>query len=83
MCTVAYIESEDGEKGPFGMPGHSGPVATRTNEVIKAGESLDIKVVYDPNAHGPAGVGSIIREIYLTDNAGRILTLNIKAMVTP
>lgn len=82
-CTVAYVETAGGKKGPFGMPGHGGLVATRTNEVIKAGESLDIKVVYDPNAHGPAGVGSIVREVYLTDNAERTLILNIKAMVTP
>ena len=26
MCTVAYIEGVNGEKGPFGMVGHGGPV---------------------------------------------------------
>src|SRR3989344_219375 len=56
MCTRAYIESSNGEKGPFGMEGmgYLPPV----NETIKAGESRNIKVVYDPNAHGPAGVGA-------------------------
>lgn len=81
MCTAAYIIGINGEKGPFGMPGMgSVPPA---NELIKAGESRDIKVVYDPNAHGPAGVGVIDRFVYLTDASGGILELEIKALVTP
>lgn len=82
MCTVAYIESVNGEKGPFGMVGHGGSVP-KANEIIKAGESRDIKVVYDPMAHGPAGVGQIDRFIYLTDDSGSTLQLEIKALVTP
>jgi hypothetical protein len=82
MCTVAYLESAGGEKGPFGMPGHGGPVA-KANEIIKAGESRAVRVVYDPNAHGPAGVGPVDRFIYLTDASGRTLELEIKATVTP
>ena len=82
MCTVAYIESANGEKGPFGMPGHGGPVA-RANEIIKVGESREVKVVYDPNAHGPAGIGPVDRFIYLTDTSGGTLELEIKAVVTP
>ena len=81
MCTKAYIESASGEKGPFGMPGMS--FVPPANELIRAGESRDIKVVYDPNAHGPAGVGSIDRFIYLTDALGGALQFEIKAMVTP
>ena len=81
MCTVAYIEGGAVTKGPFGMPGMgSVPPA---NEVIKAGESRDIKVVYDPNAHGPSGVGSIDRLVYLTDASGGTIQLEIKAVVTP
>jgi hypothetical protein len=82
MCTTAYIESANGEKGPFGMVGHGGPVS-KANEIIKAGESRYIRVVYDPLAHGPAGVGQIDRFIYLTDNFGNTLQLEIKATVTP
>lgn len=82
MCTVAYIESANGEKGPFGMPGHGGPVA-KANEIIKAGESREIRVVYDPNAHGPAGIGPVDRFIYLTESSGGTLELEIKAVVTP
>lgn len=80
MCTTAYLESASGEKGPFGMAGMG--YISSTNEVIKAGESREIKVVYDPNAHGPAGVGPVDRFVSLTV-AGGTLELEIKAVVTP
>jgi len=81
MCTSAYIVRGDSTKGPFGMPsmGYVPPA----NETIKAGESINIKVVYDPNAHGPAGVGIIDRFVYLTDADGGKIQLEIKANVTP
>ena len=82
MCTTAYLIGPQGEKGPFGMPGHGGAVRP-ANEIIKAGEGRDVKVVFDPNAHGPAGVGAIDRSIYLTDDAGDTLELGIKVVVTP
>ena len=53
------------------------------NETIKAGESRTIRVVYDPNAHGPAGVGPIDRFAILTDKSGGKLQFEIKALVTP
>lgn len=82
MCTVAFIVGSDGSaKGPFGMPGHNS--VPPANEVIKAGESKVIRVVYDPNAHGPAGVGQVNRFIMLTDDSGGTLELEIKALVTP
>lgn len=81
MCTNAYIDGADGEKGPFGMEGMG--YLPPANEIIKAGESRNIKVVYDPNAHGPAGVGAIDRFVYLTDASGGTLRLEIKATVTP
>ncbi|MEK7213843.1 MAG: DUF1573 domain-containing protein [Patescibacteria group bacterium] len=84
MCTTAFITDMDGNviKGPFGMPGHGGLVSP-ANEIIKAGESRKIRVVYDPNAHGPAGIGQINRFIELTDSNGAKLQLEIKANVTP
>lgn len=81
MCTAAYIEGANGEKGPFGMPGMG--YVPPANEIIKAGESRDIKVVFDPNAHGPAGVGLIDRFVYLIDANGGKTQLEIKATVTP
>ena len=83
MCTTAYIVRPDGSaKGPFGMPGHGGAVPP-ANESVGAGESRIIRVVYDPNAHGPAGVGRIDRFITLTDDSGTTLEYEIKANVTP
>ena len=83
MCTTAFIVGADGSaKGPFGMPGHGGAVPP-ANESVGAGESRIIRVVYDPNAHGPAGVGRIDRFITLTDDSGATLEYEIKANVTP
>lgn len=82
MCTKAFIVESDGStKGPFGMPsmGYVPPA----DETIKAGESRTIRVVYDPNAHGPAGVGRIDRFITLTDASGGTIQFEIKALVTP
>ena len=90
MCTAAYILRNDGSKlGPFGMPGHGGTGDMpghgngKAGEIIPAGESRDIEVVYDPNAHGPAGVGMINRFIFLEDESGNKLQLEIKVNVTP
>jgi hypothetical protein len=82
MCTTAFIvESDGGLKGPFGMSGMG--YIPPANEVIKPGESRIVRVVYDPNAHGPAGVGRINRFVTLTDKEGGTLPLEIKALVTP
>lgn len=82
MCTNAYIVKSDGsKKGPFGMTGMG--YVPKADETIKAGETRNIEVVYDPNAHGPAGVGLVDRFIYLDDTDGGRLQLEIKARVTP
>lgn len=82
MCTSAFIIEPNGSiKGPFKMPGMG--YVPPANEVIGAGESRTIRVVYDPNAHGPAGVGQINRSITLTDATGGTVQLEIKALVTP
>ena len=64
------------------MPGHGG-VVQKANAIVRAGGSLDTEVVYDPNAHGPAGVGKINRFVFLTDTSGNALQIEIKALVTP
>jgi len=82
MCTKAFIVKPDGKtKGPFGMTGMG--YVPPANETIKAGEDRIIRVVYDPNAHGPAGVGFIDRFVTLADSSGNSLELEIKAVVTP
>lgn len=83
MCTSSYIVRPDGSKnGPFGMPGHGG-IVPKANEVIKGGESREIEVIYDPNAHGPAGVGRIERAVYLEDENGKVIEFKFKVNVTP
>jgi hypothetical protein len=82
MCTTAFLVEPDGStKGPFGMPGMGGMTAMR--EMIPAGGSRTVRVIYDPNAHGPAGVGAIDRFVTITENSGAKLQLEIKAVVTP
>lgn len=82
MCTSAFIAKSDGSlKGPFKMPGMG--YIPPADELIKAGESRAVRVVYNPNAHGPAGVGQIDRFVTLTDESGGTLQLEIKALVTP
>lgn len=81
MCTTAFIVDGSDKEGPFGMPGMGG--STKTERIIKAGGKVIIDAVYDPNAHGPAGVGAIDRFISLVDTNGSKLELEIKAVVTP
>ena len=82
MCTTAFIVEAGGKiKGPFSMPGMG--YVPPANETIKPGESRIVRVVYDPNAHGPAGVGRIDRFVTLTDSDGGNLQFEIKALVTP
>lgn len=81
MCTKAYLEINGAEKGPFGMLGHG--VVPGVNETLPASGQAKIKAVFDPNAHGPAGVGPIEREVTLEDEQGILISFNIKANVVP
>ncbi|NOY35449.1 MAG: DUF1573 domain-containing protein [bacterium] len=68
MCTTALIKDASGnEYGKFGMPGHGLP--SKTDVVIGPGETAIVEAVYDPAAHGPAGVGLARRSIYLETNS--------------
>jgi hypothetical protein len=80
MCTNAYIVDGASRSGPYGMPGMGG---TKTNTVFKARKSKKIEIVFDPNAHGPAGVGPMQRFIHLTDASGGKLQLQITGTVKP
>ena len=82
MCTTANFKTNGRTYGSFGMPGHGGG-ATRSNITLNPGSTGNLEVVYDPNAHGPAGVGPIDRFVYIEDKNGGQLELEIKAIVTP
>lgn len=81
MCTTAYIVDDKAQSGPFGMEGMGSSGKARM--LFKPWETREIEVMFDPNAHGPAGVGPLQRFVTLTDAAGGKLQLQIKGVVTP
>lgn len=81
MCTAAAFKLNGKTYGPFGMEGMGG--VTSTNITMNPGDAGSIEAVYDPNAHGPAGVGSIDRFVYVEDSNGGQVQFEIKAIVTP
>ncbi len=81
MCTDATLITRAGKKGPFGMPGH-GPTP-RIEERLAPGESAQVDVVFDPAAHGPAGIGQTDRIVTIENDEGLPLELRFSAMVTP
>jgi hypothetical protein len=81
MCTTATLVTPSGRRGPFGMPGHT-PIPS-IRERLAPGEMAQVEVVFDPAAHGPAGVGRIDRTVTLQNDAGAPLELAFTAMVTP
>ena len=81
MCTTAFLFQGDKKFGPFGMPGHA--AVPRINAVLEPGEEVSVDTVFDPNAHGPAGVGKIERVVVLENSAGEPVELGFSAYVTP
>ena len=81
MCTTATIDTGDKKFGPYGMPGHG--LIPKINEVLNPQQEAEVEVVFDPTAHGPAGVGRIERVVVIENNAGEPLELRFTATVTP
>jgi len=81
MCTTATLITTDGQFGPVGMPGHG--AIPSINLTIDPNEEAVVDVVFDPAAHGPAGVGRIQRVVTLENNAGAPVELQFSATVTP
>lgn len=81
MCTSAYLEVGGDRVGPFGMPGHG--FIPNINKLVGPGEEAKVEAVFDPAAHGPAGVGRIERVIRLENDMGAPLELKISANVIP
>ncbi|MBI4049656.1 MAG: DUF1573 domain-containing protein [Candidatus Doudnabacteria bacterium] len=80
MCTEATLELNGQAFGPFGMPGHA--ALPQISMPLAASASANVKVVFDPAAHGPSGIGTIERVVTLVTSDGEI-QFNIKANVTP
>lgn len=81
MCTEATLVMIGREYGPYGMPGHG--FLSGFSESLKPGGEATLTVTFDPNAHGPAGVGPIERVAYLENDAGEPLEFVITGQVTP
>ena len=81
MCTTAALVKNGKTSDAYGMPGHT-PIPT-INVPINAQEEAFVEVVFDPAAHGPAGVGPIDRIVTIENNAGQPLELEFSARVSP
>lgn len=81
MCTSATIIKGDERLGPFGMQGHG--FIPRIHLTLAPGEEAQVFATFDPAAHGPAGVGTIARTIYVEEDGSAPLELGISATVTP
>ena len=82
MCTTAFIVEPDGSlKGPFKMPGMG--YVPPANELIKAGESRTIRVVYNPERSRSGGRWADRPVRHAHRCTGGALQLEIKALVTP
>lgn len=81
MCTTATLTTKEGSAGPFGMPGHA--TIPTISQAIAPNEEASIEAVFDPAAHGPAGVGKVRRTIYIEiDGQKEPLELTFEANVT-
>jgi hypothetical protein len=81
MCTEVSISIGNEARGPFGMLGH-GDIPSINLDLARAQTAL-VEAVFDPNAHGPAGVGDIERSVFAESPGGKKYELKFKAKVTP
>lgn len=81
MCTTALLTTGSKQFGPYGMPGHG--FIPGINQDINPNEEATVEVIFDPAAHGPAGVGRIQRIVTVENNAGQPIELQFAALVTP
>ena len=81
MCTTATLLMGEKKFGPYGMPGHG--ATPKINKAVSPNEEISVDVVFDPAAHGPAGIGRIQRTITIENNAGQPVELQFVAVVTP
>ena len=81
MCTEATLVDGTAEFGPFGMEGHT--YVPDVNQVVPPGGRVQVRATFDPNAHGPAGIGRNDRAIAVLIGDGTKLDLQFTAYVTP
>lgn len=80
MCTEGYLVIGDKKFGPFGMPGHA--AVPKVNQTLSPFEKAKIEAIFDPAAHGPAGIGKISRVVIVETSKGSF-EYDFTAEVTP
>jgi hypothetical protein len=81
MCTSASLALAGENYGPYGMEGMG--YIPKIGKELPAGQEATITVMFDPNAHGPAGVGHIERVVTLEVDGDSPVTVDFSADVTP
>lgn len=81
MCTTATLVKGMRVIGSYGMPGH-GPLPA-VNQTLAPDEAAYVDVVFDPAAHGPAGLGFTERVVTIEPGAGVPLQVAFTAYVKP
>ena len=81
MCTTAALVKANRKYDPYGMPGHG--FMPTINASMAPGETAIVEVVFDPAAHGPAGIGPVDRFVTLQTDREPPLELAFTAIVTP
>jgi len=81
MCTTAALVKASRKYDPYGMPGHG--FMPTINASMAPNEAAMVEVVFDPAAHGPAGIGRIDRFVTLQTDREPPLELAFTALVTP
>ena len=81
MCTTATLAKGARIVGRYGMPGHGS--LPDVNESLAPGEAAYVDVVFDPAAHGPAGLGRTERVVTIEPAAGEPLQVGFTAEVRP
>lgn len=83
MCTNAYFLKDAKRVGPFGMPGHAGSSGPAIREILAPGGTAQVEVVFDPAAHGPAGLGKVERMVTVETLGHEPVQMQFTAEVTP
>jgi hypothetical protein len=81
MCTTAQLVKGGKKLAIYGMPGHG--YIPNLDEPIAPNEQASVEVVFDPAAHGPAGIGRVERLATIYTGAEQPLELSFTALVTP
>jgi hypothetical protein len=82
MCTTAELTSGSQKAGPFGMQGHGGTIPN-ISIPLQPGEVAKVEAVFDPAAHGSAGVGDIKRSVFVSSQGNPNFELTFSATVRP